>query len=327
MISKPFHVHFTHPLGDDERATLTQHLVGDVLITDGALLPDPATYDLLVDGRPRPAQIEASPHLRALLIPFAGLPPVTRTLMLGYPQVAVHNLHHNAHIVAEFAFGMLLAAAKDLARGDRELRRGDWSLRYRDDRTATLLAGKTALILGYGAIGSRVADYCRAFGMLVAATKNTLPPDKPDFLHPPTDLLRLLPSANALIIALPHTPDTDGLLGGAELALLPPRAILVNVGRAAIVDQTALYEALVTGRLGAAASDVWWHYPPDEAARTQTLPADLPFQTLDNFTLSPHRAGHVDATEAMRFEHVAMMINALRVGPTALGRVDLARGY
>lgn len=327
MTSEQNHIHFTYPLEDDERAILNQHLETPVLITDGDAIPTPATYHLLVDGRPTRAQLEASPNLRVVLIPFAGLPPTTRDLMAEYPHIAVHNIHHNAEIVAEFAFGLLLAAAKNIVRGDAMLRENDWSLRYETARSGTMLRGKTALILGYGAIGTLVAGYCRAFGMRVLAIKRTVPHDAPNYLHPITALHDVLPQAHVVIVALPHTPATEGLLGAHELSLLPPRAILVNVGRASVVDEVALYAALQSGRLLAAASDVWYQYPKSEAERINTAPANQPFATLPNMILSPHRSGHVDETEALRLQYVAHTINAFVRGAELPHRVNLDAGY
>jgi phosphoglycerate dehydrogenase-like enzyme len=163
------------------------------------------------------------------------------------------------------------------------------------------------------------------------------PDDEDDVeTHPPEALHALLPTAEALIIALPHTPETDGLIGAEELALLPPRAVLVNVARGPIVEQQALYEALRDGRLHAAGLDVWYNYPSGKDAgygagdaRAHTPPADYPFHELDNVVMSPHRAGglHTDATERDRMEHLARLLNAAARGETMPNRVDLGLGY
>ncbi len=92
-----------------------------------------------------------------------------------------------------------------------------------------------------------------------------------------------------------HAAD-DGLLGAAELALLPDGAVLVNIGRGPIVDERALYEGLRDGRPHAAGLDVWYSYPPDEAARANWPPSAYPFHELDNVVLSPHRGGAADET-------------------------------
>ena len=104
------------------------------------------------------------------------------------------------------------------------------------------LDGKTALILGFGQVGQRIGRACHALGMHVLALRrqpeNTVPPvEYPVEIFGPAMLPQLLPRAHALIIALPATAATEALIGERELALLPPGAVLVNVGRGAIVDQ------------------------------------------------------------------------------------------
>lgn len=320
------HVHFADALAPDEQHRLERHLEAGVQYTHGPL-PDNAQFQVLVAGRPSHEALAASPHLRKLLIPFAGLPSTTRQALRHFPQIDVHNLHHNAPIVAEACFALLLAAAKAVVPIDRTFRHHDWSPRYTDQRPGVMLAGRTALILGYGQIGERVGHYCRAFGMSVLGIKRTIPADAPDFLHPLSDLHELLPQTDVLIIALPATPATEGLIGAAELALLRAKAIVVNIGRAAVVDEAAFYNALQAGQLHAAAADVWYQYPQTEAERTNTAPSRFPFHTLDNMVMSPHRSGHVDVTEDLRMAGVAQLLNVYARGAAMPNPVDLDAGY
>lgn len=321
-------VHFDRPLLADEAAHLNPALASGILVTEGGD-PPPRT-DVLISGRPTREQLSAAPELRAVIVPWAGLPSEMRDLMRQYPGVSVHNLHHNAAPVAELALMLLLAAAKFAARYDRALRANDWRLRYERPAPTILLEGRTALILGYGAIGRRVAAACRALGMTTLATRRRLDAAKWDGeteVHPAAALRDLLPRANAVIICLPHTPDTDGLLGAAELALLPAPAVLVNIGRGRIVDERALYEALRDGRLAAAGLDVWYSYPPDEASRADWPPSAHPFGELDNVILSPHRGGATDETARLRMTALAGMLNDAAAGRPLENQVDLDSGY
>ena len=322
-------VHLLHPPDPAALAHLRAHLDAGVHLTCGPDLPDPADYHILVAGRPRREHLTASPSLRALIIPWAGLPETTRELLRDFPHIAVHNLHHNAVVVAEMVLSLLLAAAKAIVPTDRLLRAHDWTPRYQADRPL-LLHGKTALVLGYGAIGQRVAHLCRALGMnVLAIRRNVARPcaDAPADIHPPDALHTLLPRANMLLICLPHTPETTGLIGERELALLPPGGVLVNVGRGPIVDEAALYQALREGRLHAAGLDVWYNYPADEAARSRTPPSVYPFHELDNVVMSPHRAGGSDETKRLRMEHLAAALNAAARGEEMPHRVSLEAGY
>ncbi|MCI0339550.1 MAG: NAD(P)-binding domain-containing protein [Planctomycetales bacterium] len=308
---------------------LRESLRSDVDLRVGPDVPTPARYRVLVAGRPDLAHLEASPSLEALVIPFAGIPRETRDLVLrDFPRLAVHNLHHNAAPTAEMAMALLLAAAKRVLPGDAALRRGDWSPRY-GEHPELLLEGRTVLVLGHGAVGSRVARACAGLGMRVLATRRAATAAErvgDAEVHPASALRSLLPRAHAVVVAVPDTPETDGLLGEAELSLLPAGAVLVNVGRGRVVDEGALFQALRAGRLSAGL-DVWWRYPTGEETRTRTPPGDHPFRDLPNVVLSPHRAGLTDGTEALRGAALAELLNAAARWEPMPNRVDLARGY
>ncbi len=308
---------------------LKRHCDPGILFTTGQPTA-PATYQVLVAGRPRLEHLTASPELRMLIIPYAGLPAATRELLLGFPKLAVHNLHHNAALTAEMAITLMLAAAKFILPCDRALRQNDWRPRY-NPPPAIALEGKTALILGFGQVGQRIGRACHALGMQVLAvrrqTEQPIPVEYPVEVYDLATLPQLLPRAHALLVALPATSATEGLLGERELALLPPGAVLVNIGRGAIVDQGALYVALASGQLGAAGLDVWYNYPHSQVEWVNTPPADYPFHTLDNVVLSPHRAGASTETESLRMTHLAELLNAIARGEPIPNRVDVQAGY
>jgi len=321
-------VHLLREIDTTPLEHLRSRVHPDVALTVDRALPTPAEFEILVAGRPRYEHITASPDLRALIIPFAGVPRETRDLMLDFPHIPVHNLHHNAVAAAEMAVALLLAASKFVVPSDRALRHNDWRPRYGPNPTV-VLEGKTALILGYGAIGQRVARMCRGFGMDVIALRRLTPTESSDAVYPPEALPDLLPRANALIIALPLTAKTEGLVGKQELDQLPPKSVLVNVGRGPIVDEEALYRALRDGALHAAGLDVWYSYPSDEASRADTPPSACPFHTLDNVVMSPHRAGSggSEEIERRRMNHLARLLNAAAARETMPNRVDIKAGY
>ena len=116
-------------------------------------------------------------------------------------------------------------------------------------------------------------------------------------------------------------------LGEPELRLLPPGSLLVNVARGPVVDQAALYRALLDGHLHAAGLDVWYRYPASPAERSHTPPADFPFHELDNVVMSPHRAGLAVETEALRMQALAELLNAACRGDSVPNRVDVQAGY
>jgi len=321
---KPLEVCLPRPPGEDFVETLRS------LLVEGVELRPHEEFgcDVLVEGVPTRDQVEASRDLRAVVVPYAGVPRKTRDLLRDFPAVSLHNLHHNAAPTAEMAMALMLAAAKRVLPADRALRADDWRPRY-EARRELLCAGATALVLGLGAIGRRVATACRALGMEVLATRRNA--DGPERtggveVHAPDAVPRLLPRAQAVFVCLPWTPETEGLLGAEELALLSDGTVLVNVARGPIVDEDALFAELSRGRI-AAGLDVWYRYPKDEASRASTPPSSHPFRELGNVVMSPHRAGSAAGIEALRARHLAALLNQAARGEPMPNRVDLDQGY
>lgn len=310
--------------------SLKSQLDCGIFVTTGSELPSPAEFHILVGGRPDRSQLTASPNLHTLIIPYAGLPDYTRDLMLEFPEITVHNLHHNAVPTAEMALALLFAAAKFLVPVDRQFRRNDWSAHYQSNQSL-LLKGRTVLLLGYGHIGQHIGQVCQAMGMRVLAIRRQLTEVDSSrvgvAVHSPKDLHALMKRAQVLIITLPGTPETDAMIGEHELALMPPGGLLVNVGRGSVVDQGALYAALKTGQLRASGLDVWYNYPAKPEERDRIPPADFPFHELDNVVMSPHRGGGSEQTEVLRMTHLAASLNAAARGEQIPNRVDLAAGY
>ncbi len=321
--------YFTEPQAD-ALETLLSKLGTGIQLTTGVEIPPRPAYQVLINGTPKRAHLDASPDLNTLIIPYAGVPAATRDLLPDYPQLEVYNLHHNAAPTGEMAIALLMAAAKFLLPFDRTFREHDWRPSYQPD-PGTLLEGKTALILGFGHIGQRVGRFCQALGMGVIAVRRH--PETPLIsglraeLHPPQDLDQTLPRANVLIITLPITSETVGLIGARQLSSMIPGGILVNVGRGRIVDQAALYQALKDGTLSAAGLDVWYNYPKTPEERGCTPPADYPFHELENVVMSPHRGGGSKGTEILRMHHLAELLNALHNGEPTQNQVDVSVGY
>ncbi len=311
---------------DAEPRLIAEQLDPEIRLTWGDSPPEDC--HLLVAGRPQEEHLEACPNLKWVIIPWAGVAEETRRLLRAYPHLSVHNSHYNAAATAEMALALLLAAAKSLVLTDRAMRANDWQHRSRPDLSVQL-DGKTALVLGYGEIGRRVGRALQALGVRVMAVRRHVSAGNEHGvpLFTLDSIPELLPQTDFLILTLPLTPETHNVIGGQELALLPERAILVNVGRGALVDQKALYQALRQGRLFAAGLDVWYNYPRHEEAVTNTPPADYPFGELDNVVMSPHRGGSSVDADRRRIAQLAGMINAAARGEPLPNPVDVVRGY
>lgn len=189
----------------------------------------------------------------------------------------------NAVATAEHTVAMILAAARKIAQCHAEVVAGDWSARhYRYDEAAFELAGSAVGVIGFGAIGSRVAAVCEALGMSVVVFDPYLARDLPAGYHRVDALDDLLTASHVVTIHARQGPQTRGMIGRRELGLMPPGAILVNCARGGLLDYEALVDALESGHLGAAAVDVFPTEPIEPASRLLAAP---------RLTLTPHVAG------------------------------------
>jgi phosphoglycerate dehydrogenase-like enzyme len=195
--------------------------------------------------------------------------------------VVASNAGAYAGPVAEHAVALALSLAKRLPQRHAALAAG------RFDKWAPSLAldGAICGILGFGGIGAATARLMSAFGARIYAVNRTGRASEPaEFVGTLADLDQVLAVADVLVISLPLTLATRGLLGRREFALMKPDAIVVNVARGPIVDQQALYEHLRAHPHGGAGIDTWWEEPDaDTPFRT-----DYPFFDLPNVIGSPH---------------------------------------
>ncbi len=298
-----------------------------VRITCSKDFPDPPDYDILISGVPDRKNIESSPKLKHLIIPWAGLPQKTRLLMMDYSDISVHNIHHNAVPVAEMAVLMMLALAKNLISIDASFRSHDWSMRYKNIDSQSL-AGKMALILGYGAIGKEIASRCRAFDMEVTAINNRSikESDGDVSVYPVSQLNTLLRATDILFLSLPLTKKTKAILDADNLSLLPDGAMVINVSRGQIINEQALYKTLKSRRIKAGL-DVWYNYPDTVESRRNTPPSKYPFHELPNVVMTPHLAEHSSRIEVLRAKDIARLLNLALEGKEIPNKVDLQRGY
>ncbi len=333
----PFHAHLLWNVNDTEANGLQSLIDPEVAtLTIGSDVRDAAGdgIQMLIAGRFTEENIQACKLscLSHVVIPWTGLPDQARVILQRHPTIAVHNLHHNGITTAEMAITLLLTAAKEIIPLDQALRKGDWTPRYTPTGNTIRLHGQTALIIGFGVIGQHIAKTLHSLGMQVhAICRNPEKHAPPTYvtLHPCDALHALLPTANAILLALPLTELTRGLIGQPELALLPARSVLVNVARAGVVDEKALYDALASRRLHAAGLDVWYHYPENEASQAFTLPSSVPLFELDNVVLSPHRGGAAGGDDASQLRWIALaeVIHAAARNEMVPNRVDLDAGY
>jgi phosphoglycerate dehydrogenase-like enzyme len=188
---------------------------------------------------------------------------------------------YNDH-VATHAVAMLLSLARGFPVYMRQQTRGEWT-RHLADEDILHLPESTVLVVGVGGIGAEIARLVAAFGARVIGIdprRTDLPPGMAE-LHAPQALDRWLPQCDAVILTLPHTPESEGLIDARRLALMPPRSLLVNIGRGPTVKLGAVLAALRAQRLGGVALDVFEEEP---------LPPEHPLWREPRALLTPHVA-------------------------------------
>ncbi|HHH82401.1 MAG TPA: D-2-hydroxyacid dehydrogenase [Chloroflexi bacterium] len=304
MSDQPIHllmtVSFPQPLLDRLRAISPQLKIHSFPAREAEALPEDLLPEIeilyTISALPDP---ELVPNLRWVQLHFAGADH-----LLGHPLLSKEDLiittmsGASAPQMAEFALMCMLALGHRLP----QFTRGTPAERWSDDRYARFqpleLRGSTVGIVGYGSVGREVARLCHAFGAQVLAVKHDLKhledegylmeglgdpqADIPQRIYPPQALKSMASLCDFLVITVPLTGETQGLVDEAVFQAMPPHAYLVDISRGGIVDHGALVEALNNETIAGAALDV---YP------IEPLPESSPLWKHENVILSPHLAG------------------------------------
>jgi phosphoglycerate dehydrogenase-like enzyme len=241
------------------------------------------------------ASLPKPDRLSLFLVPGAGYDMVNLSLLPSGTMVC--NCFGHEQAIAEYVMSALLARHVPLADADARLRRGDW--RYRAATLDTIheeLGGRTLGLLGFGHIGKAIAARAKSFGLQIHVANRSAVPvstlvDKYFSLN---DLGQFWPSVDFIVVSLPQTSETTGIVGAAAFAAMRPNAVIVNVGRGPLVDQQAMFDALSSRRIGGAIIDTWYQYPTP--TQKNVLPSSLPFHTLDNIVMTPHMSGWTRGT-------------------------------
>jgi phosphoglycerate dehydrogenase-like enzyme len=239
------------------------------------------------------------------------------------PGCTVCNVYGHEWAVAEYCFMTMTMLNREIRQQDAALRLGDWG----GGTFRSELRGRNLLVLGLGHIGAEVARWGNFYGMdVIGLTRTPSPARRQELglkeIGDLSALPALLPAADFVVVAIPHTAETTALIGEAELSTMKPTAYLVNVARGPIVDERGLYVALHDKVIAGAANDVWYIYP--NALDQTRRPATYPFHELPNIIMSPHNAGTTDGTMSYRFEFIAENIGRFYRGDPLQNVVHIA---
>ncbi len=258
-----------------------------------------------------------APKVRWVHSRSAGLETVLFPALIRSPVPLTNGRGVFSDSLGEFVLGAVLYFAKGFRRMVQSQQKGVW-----DQFDTEPVEGKTVGIVGYGDIGRAIASRCHAMGMKVLALRRRPRESAGDPLidqvFPTERKLEMLSRCDYIAVAAPLTPETRGMIGAAEFAVMQPNAVIINVGRGPVIDEAAMIEALDRGRIRGAALDVFDREP---------LPDGHPFYRLENVLLSPHCADHYPdwLEQAMRF--FLENFERFRNGQPLLNVIDKQQGY
>ncbi|OBB11255.1 hydroxyacid dehydrogenase [Mycolicibacterium setense] len=290
-----------------EGAAVCWHVPGDNRVLD-----DLGDAHVFVGSRFTAEMAAAAGRLRLVHVNGAGTDKIEFD-SLG-PDILVANTFNHEQSIAEYVAGVAVMLRRHLLEQDRALRTGRWASPGYDRSIgqSRSLQGARVGFVGFGHIGRSSWNVLRAFGAEGAAVTGSGKLDVArEGLRWAADsgrLDQLMAESELVVVCAPLTEQTVGMIGAAQLRALGPDGILINVGRGPLVVESALYEALSTGVIAAAAIDVWYRYPD---ATGYGSPAGAPFHTLPNVLMTPHVSGVTANTFAARADDIAANIGRL----------------
>jgi phosphoglycerate dehydrogenase-like enzyme len=257
--------------------------------------------------------------MRLLQAPAAGTDGIQRDCLPPHSQLANCFGHENA--IAEYVMAALLLRHVPLTEADQGLRQGDWKFfAGRPGALRTELGSQSLGLLGFGHIAQTLAQRAKAFGMrVVVANRSPLGPEASSMVDQSfklSDLNAFMAACDVVVVTLPLAENTKGLVDQAALAAMQPNALIVNVGRGPVIDESALFHALHSQQIAGAVIDTWYQYPSAETP--ECAPSQFNFASLQNVLMSPHMSGWTEGTVRRRQQTIADNINRLSQGQPLL---------
>jgi phosphoglycerate dehydrogenase-like enzyme len=279
--------------------------------------------EVIISWSLRPEQFKVARKLRWLHSPAAAVHQLIFPELVQSDVILTNAREVHGPVVAENVMALVFAMAKCLPQAVRLQQKHVWGqeIMWQGRPRPRELAGATLGVVGLGSIGRAVAQHASNFGMQVSAVRESVGKKTPEGVqqvYAPSQLDDMLGQSDYVVLAVPVTPNTRGLMNAVRLAKMKPEACLINVGRGPLVDEAALAQALREKRIGGAALDVFEEEP---------LPAGSPLWDLENLLITPHTAG---LTEKLWERHYQLIFENLRRylgGEPLLAVVDKKQGY
>ena len=281
-------------------------------------LPD---ADVFIGTRISDAEAASARRLRWIQSTAVGVAPILVPEIVNGPVVVTNVRGVHSQPIAEHAIALVLALRRQLHTArDRQTAR-DWAQVELQAARVPVLADSTLVVVGLGAIGSRVAALGAGLGMRVIGVRRQLAKPAPHGVTSvvgPDRLREVLVDADAVVLATPRTADTRAMIGQAELAVMKPSAVLVNVARGRLIDDDALVAALERGAIAGAGLDAFVREP---------LPEDHPLWRLPNVLITPHTAAFGDDYWRPAVDFFLENFERFTRGHTLINVVDKMQGY
>ncbi len=294
--------------------------------------------DVIIGWRPSKELLQSAVKLKLFINPGTGIKHQIENFreISKIKNVTLVNGHGHAYAVAQHTVAMLLALMNRIVIHHEGMKEGVW--RTSDDRdifsASVQLRNKKIGLLGYGAINKYVhrflSGFENEFHILKRYIRSKVKIDdfgNSIYKYGENDLQKFLKAIDILIIAIPHTSRTEGLIRKKDLKMLGKNSLLINVARGVIVDEESLYDALKKNIIGGAALDVWYNYSPKKNKAGKEYPFKFPFHNLKNVVMSPHRAAS-PFDDLSRWDEVIENIRRTAAGRNDyLNIVDLKEEY
>ncbi|MCS6710869.1 phosphoglycerate dehydrogenase [Brachybacterium sp. EF45031] len=291
--------------GTDRPALLAAVAEADALLIRSATTVDQEVFD-------------AAPRLKVVARAGVGLDNVDVPAATAAGVMVINAPTSNIISAAELAIALILASLRNIGRADASMKAGKWE---RSALSGVELHGKTVGIVGFGRIGQLVAERLRPFGVhLLAYDPYVNHARAAELGARVVDLPELMAQSDIVTVHMPKTPETTGLISAEQFAQAKPGLHVINAARGGLIDETALYEALTTGRIAGAALDVYTSEPPSASETASKL------LSLPNVTLTPHLGASTAEAQEKAGIAVAQSVRLALAGELVPDAVNVAGG-
>ncbi len=313
-VGRPVWAGYGEPAGPEDESDEEARRNLDAVLAETEVL---FTTPIVPDGI-----VELAPKLRWVQLTSAGVDRLLDTPLFrsGVTVASASGIH--AVPIGEYVIGVMLAFAKGLHRAVRAQAERVWRPYWAEE-----LLGKTVGIVGLGAIGTHVARLAKALGMRVLSTRRSATERAEgrgsgvadvDELLPPSDLPYLLSESDYVVVAVPLTRESRGLIGEEELRRMKPTSVIINIARGAVIDEEALVRALKEHWIAGAALDVFEREP---------LPPESELWGMENVIVTPHISGGTPHYMERAVDLFCENLRRYLAGQPLLNAVDAHRGY